>query len=135
MEIKDSIMTVKTREARDTTKFFNRRFRDAGSPIRASQYEMLRMVSIFNSKYGLTAAGEKMCTDRSTLDRNLSLLERDGYLQSCKVGGVHRATRQRIFSLTEKGKQTLSKYANTYLQADRDYQKGNFGNNKEILDD
>lgn len=88
--------------SRAITKIYDGMFRKAGlSAVQAAILNSIRMLGSMT----VTQLAEAMATDRTTITRNLSALERDGYIKI--IPGQDR--RARIIVITKKGNDTSSK--------------------------
>lgn len=87
--------------SRAVSKLFDDTLQPTG--LRSTQFVTLVAIHL-NQPVNLSALARDMVADRSTLTRNLNVLERSGHVRS-KVGGGGRT---RLYSLTEKGRRTLA---------------------------
>lgn len=86
--------------SRAVSKLFDDTLQPTG--LRSTQFVTLVAIHL-NQPVNLSALARDMVADRSTLTRNLNVLERSGLVRSKKgVGG-----RTRLYSLTEKGRRTI----------------------------
>ena len=90
------------RTARAVTKLFDLAFDCDG--IRSTQFTILVAVAK-TQPTSITALGDILMIDRTTLTRSLRLLQKDGLLTISE----RAAMRQRFVCLTEKGERTLAK--------------------------
>lgn len=88
--------------ARAVTRFYDRYF--VGSGIEPTQFHLLVGIGL-SGPVSLVKLAEHLGLERTTLTRNLRLLQRDGLIQT-KRG---EDARQRLFWLTPKGHATLKK--------------------------
>ncbi len=98
------------RAARLVTQRFDRAFREAG--ITANQFSIL-MASYDQKDILLTRMAKILGMERTTLSRNLSLLERRGVV-SIEPGGDRR---ERRIAITKKGIELLEKALPFWQQA------------------
>lgn len=87
------------RAARAISRLYDEMLRPSG--LRATQFSVLRHLQ--GGTYTLTQLADVLVMDRTTLGRNLMLLERDGLVQ-LRVG---KDRRERELALTERGLRTL----------------------------
>ena len=91
------------RSTRQVTQFYDDALRRSG--LRITQFTLLASVAELGTTSQLPLA-ERMGMDRTTLTRNLALLERDGLLETKQGRGDRR---ERIVSLTKAGRRALAK--------------------------
>lgn len=87
--------------ARAITSYFDKKMDPAG--INGTQFSLLAAVNYFQPVTVNKLAGE-LVMDRTTLSRNVNVLEKDGL---CQSNPGREDKRQREITLTEEGKQTL----------------------------
>jgi DNA-binding MarR family transcriptional regulator len=93
------------RSARQITQFYDERLRASG--LRTTQFQLLAAISLLVARTGPAAQqplADLMGMDRTTLTRNLALLERQGYVQ---VETALRDRRERAIELTPAGRLAL----------------------------
>ena len=86
--------------ARAITQFYDEALQPVG--LRATQYSLLTAVVLLG-RPTLTTMAEVLVMDRTTLTRNLQLLEQQGFIEV--VAGDDRRTRE--VSLTDKGRNAV----------------------------
>ncbi len=86
--------------ARVIAQFYNQRLQPGG--LRNTQFTLLVVVDHL-SPVSITHLADHMGMDRTTLTRNLRLLERDGYIAAQKG----KDARVRMISLTEQGRAVI----------------------------
>jgi DNA-binding MarR family transcriptional regulator len=86
--------------ARDVTQFYDRTLAPSG--LKVTQFSLLTAVARSGST-SISKLAEKKNLDRTTLGRNLAILERDGLIKFVPS----EDQRERNVSLTARGKQTL----------------------------
>ena len=96
----DCICTLARRSARSLTEIYDKAI--ASSGLKVTQYSLLRAIERLDSP-SLTELSSATGLDRSTLGRNLRLLEKSGF-----VAVVHGCDeRTRITQLTKEAQQAL----------------------------
>ena len=90
------------RSARQVTQFYDGRLQPSG--LRVTQFTLLATIERLRPRSQRPLA-EMMGMDRTTLTRNLALLERDGYL---KVEEAKQDRRERMIRLTKAGRDALA---------------------------
>ncbi len=113
MPTSTSLSHAKCAEAAQVCACFNLRkasravsklFDDTLQPIGLRSTQFVTLLAIFlNEPIGLSALSREMVADRSTLTRNLNVLEREGVIRSKPLRG-----RARLYSLTDKGRRVLA---------------------------
>ena len=88
------------RATRAVTAFYNQHMKDTG--ITSQQFSVLRHIQR-QSPVSVTELSDLMGVDRTTLSRNLALLEQRGLLAAKPSHG-----RQRMMTLTSDGEKTLA---------------------------
>lgn len=112
----DSYLALYTKYARIVTKYFDRKFKAAGSPIEATLYDLLKKIKENQSAkppyVTLSTLAYRLEMDRTTLSRRIPLLEKLGYasLEKDKIDD----RRQKVAMVTEKGMEFIEKYAELY---------------------
>jgi DNA-binding MarR family transcriptional regulator len=86
--------------ARDVTQFYDSTLAPSG--LKVTQFSLLTAVARSGST-SISKLAEKKNLDRTTLGRNLAILERDGLIEF----GPSEDQRERNVSLTARGKQAL----------------------------
>lgn len=94
------VCTCLRRAARAATQFYDEAFRPSG--YRATQVSILAALA-GTGPVTVSELAEETVTDRTTLTRNLQLLEKKGLI--CPESGKDR--RERLVCLTKKGEQAL----------------------------
>ena len=89
--------------ARMVAQFYDQRLLPSG--LRATQFSLLAMLDGVGP-ISITHLADQMGMDRTTLTRNIKLLERDG-LSTWEAG--EKDARVRMLSLTKKGRQAMQK--------------------------
>lgn len=97
----ECLCTLARRSARSLTEIYDRAI--ASSGLKVTQYSLLRAIERLDNP-NLTDLAAATGLDRSTLGRNLRLLEKAGYVELLK-GEDERA---RVASLSSSGKKALS---------------------------
>lgn len=87
--------------ARAITRYFDKQMRAAG--INGTQFSLLAAVNYFQP-VTVNKLAEELVMDRTTLSRNVSVLEKDGL---CDSSPGREDKRQREITLTQTGKETL----------------------------
>jgi DNA-binding MarR family transcriptional regulator len=88
---------------RKASRAVSKLYDDVLQPIGLRSTQFVTILAIFlNEPIGLSPLARAMVADRSTLTRNLNVLERGGLIRSKPVGG-----RTRVYSLTDKGRRVL----------------------------
>ena len=89
---------------RKATRAVSKLYDDTLQPVglRSTQFVTILAIYLYEP-VGLSALAREMVADRSTLTRNLNVLERDGLIRSKPASG-----RARVYVLTDKGKRVLS---------------------------
>lgn len=87
--------------ARAVTKIFDEALQPTG--LRSTQFVTLLSVRL-HQPVSLPALAKELVIDRSTLTRNLAVLQKDGFLESTSPNGK----RSRVFRLTDDGVQALT---------------------------
>jgi DNA-binding MarR family transcriptional regulator len=108
----DCLAYASRRSARAVTNFFNARM--APLDLNVSQFGLLAAVAKMPGS-SLSAIGEAMLIEESTMARNLAVLERRGLIEA--LGGRGRAGKQ--VSLTREGKALHQKGAKVWLETNR----------------
>lgn len=86
---------------RQITRYFDAKMRRTG--LRIEQFNLLTEIAVADDD-SLTALAKTTCLDKSTLSRNLKLLEREGLVEIATYG---TGSRRRIVWITEKGARKL----------------------------
>lgn len=90
---------------RKASRAVSKLFDDTLQPIGLRSTQFVTLVAIhLNQPVNLSALARDMVADRSTLTRNLNVLERSGLVRNKTASGG----RTRLYSLTEKGRRTLA---------------------------
>lgn len=102
------------RAARQIGKFFDERM--AGSDIRATQFSLLVLVDR-HAPAPISYIAEAIRMERTTLTRNLNVLERQGLVE------VQAGTdaRMRLYSLTDQGKKAVQDTQLLWSEAQSDF--------------
>lgn len=89
---------------RKASRAVSKLYDDTLQPIglRSTQFVTLLAIHL-NEPIGLSVLAREMVADRSTLTRNLNVLEREGVIRSKPARG-----RTRLYSLTDKGRRILA---------------------------
>ncbi len=95
--------------ARLVAQFYDQRLQPSG--LRNTQFTLLVTLANF-APLSVSHLAERMGTDRTTLTRNLRVLEQDGLI----AGHAGEDARVRLLSLTTKGRKALER-ARPYWQA------------------
>jgi DNA-binding MarR family transcriptional regulator len=89
---------------RKASRAVSKLFDDTLQPIGLRSTQFVTLLAIFlNEPIGLSALSREMVADRSTLTRNLNVLEREGVIRSKPSRG-----RARLYTLTDKGRRVLA---------------------------
>jgi DNA-binding MarR family transcriptional regulator len=89
---------------RKASRAVSKLYDDALQPIGLRSTQFVTILAIhLNEPVGLSPLAREMVTDRSTLTRNLNVLERGGLIRSKAAG-----RRIRLYSLTDKGRRVLA---------------------------
>jgi len=89
---------------RKASRAISKLYDDTLQPIGLRSTQFVTLLAIFlNEPIPLSTLAREMVADRSTLTRNLNVLERDGVIRSKPGRG-----RARLFSLTDKGRRVLA---------------------------
>ncbi len=103
--------------ARAVTSFFERKIKHA--EINGNQFSLLAALNRMQPVTVNRLAGQ-LGMDRTTLSRNVNLLERDGL---CDSQPGREDKRQREISLTKKGKESLEKAYPLWKEAQEEFYK------------
>ena len=87
--------------SRAVTKLFDEALQTTG--LRSTQFVTLLSVRL-HQPVSLPALAKELVIDRSTLTRNLAVLQKEGFLESSSPEGK----RGRVFRLTDRGVQALN---------------------------
>jgi DNA-binding MarR family transcriptional regulator len=98
------------KSARALTALYDAALEPAG--LRVTQYSLLKNLQRMGP-VSLLRLGEALRLDRTTLVRNLKLLEKNAFVRF----EPDAASRARLVSLTEKGEQTLTEARQLWLKA------------------
>lgn len=114
LEIRDCICLRTRRSARLLTQFYDEHLRPCG--LRVTQFTLLAAIA------EMTPAAQQplakfMGMDRTTLTRNLALLERDGFVT---VGSSPTDQRQRAIRLTHAGEEAIRRARPSWERAQRE---------------
>jgi DNA-binding MarR family transcriptional regulator len=101
------------RAARAASQFLENYLQPLG--LHSSQFGILNCVSRFGS-ITMTSLAEEMSLDRTTVTRNLQIMERDGMVEVFE--GKDRRVRE--IALTDYGKEVLSRAIPLWQQAEAD---------------
>jgi DNA-binding MarR family transcriptional regulator len=77
----------------------------APSGLRVTQYMLLQSILRSETEQSITELAQELGSDRSTIGRNLRILERDGFVTVGK--GFDR--REHVIQVTEKGQEAVSR--------------------------
>lgn len=89
---------------RKASRAVSKLYDDTLQPIGLRSTQFVTILAIhLNEPVGLSPLAREMVTDRSTLTRNLNVLERGGLIRSKSAG-----RRTRLYSLTDKGRRVLA---------------------------
>lgn len=97
--------------ARSLSGIFDRHLRPHG--LRITQFTILANL-ILRGATPVTALAEALATDRTTLTRNLALLERDGWVQ---IRNDEEDARTHLVSITTKGRDVANRALPAWRQA------------------
>jgi DNA-binding MarR family transcriptional regulator len=111
-ECADCLCLASRRAARIVTRGYDRALRPFG--LRATQFSILVVVSL-RGPITIGALAEELGSERTTLTRNLALLEREGWVQS-RAG---EDARERLLTVTRKGAATAAEALPAWRQAQR----------------
>jgi DNA-binding MarR family transcriptional regulator len=110
-EVASSCLCQKARNAaRTLTRFYDSHF--AGTSIEPTQFNMLVAIRLMEP-VPLGKVADQLGLERTTLTRNLALLERDGLVEVVRGDDA----RSRQLSLTAAGRRTLQKSLQNWKQA------------------
>jgi len=112
--------------ARTITSYYDKMIKPAG--INGTQFTLLSAVN-FMQPVTINDLAERLGMDRTTLSRNVNLLEKDGF---CESGPGQHDKRQREIRLTQKGKETLERAYPLWKQAQQHFYR--FFDKKEWKD-
>jgi len=132
-EIARSCAAVRTRRsARLVSRIYDEAFRELG--IKGTQFSLLVAIKI-GAPESISSFAEQMGLERTTLTRNLQLLEKKGFIEI----GAEGYRRARSIHLLPKGQATLDKAIPEWQKA-QSYVEEKFGsenwqNTKILLDD
>lgn len=116
--------------ARHITRFYDEALRPSG--LRATQYAVL-MATLAKEPISLSELSRITVTERTTLTRNLTILERKGLVE-IKQGPEDR--RQRFVEITEKGREAIIKAIPLWKAAQERMEKRlGVGRIKKLLDE
>ena len=102
MECLDCLCLASRKAARTITRTYEARLRPLG--IRATQFSLLTLI-LGHGKIGIGALAEVSATERTTLSRNLALLETAGLI----VRQPGEDARERTIRITRKGSDLIGK--------------------------
>lgn len=105
------------RAARATTRLYEDYLRPIG--LKATQFSIL-MAAHLRSPIALTKLADLTVTERTTLTRNLNILEKKGFLK-IETG---RDRRERLVTITEQGRETLRVAIPLWEEAQKHIEKG-----------
>jgi DNA-binding MarR family transcriptional regulator len=111
-ECADCLCLASRRAARIVTRGYDRALRPFG--LRATQFSVLVVVSM-RGPITIGALAEALGSERTTLTRNLALLEREGWVQS-RAG---EDARERQLTVTRKGAAIAAEALPAWRQAQR----------------
>jgi DNA-binding MarR family transcriptional regulator len=96
---------------RSVTRIYSQEFRDAG--LEVTQHAMLMALTQMGP---MTQGelGERMAVDKTTVSRNVKIMERNGWLSLAEDDDD---ARQRIVAVTDTGKRTLASARPAWLRA------------------
>src|SRR2546425_12929367 len=77
----------------------------APSGLKITQYMLLRSILRGETEKSITELAQQLGSDRSTIGRNLRVLERDGFVSS----SVGNDRREHVVQVTEKGQEAVSR--------------------------
>ena len=128
-EVEDAAKACVCHNLRRTSRAITQFYKLLGpSGITITQLALLRAISIGNSST-ITNISKEMYMDRTTLTRNLDLLEKQGFIQIQSSSD----RRKRIVTLTNRGKAQMTKALPLWERAqDSIMEKFGKGNWKEI---
>jgi DNA-binding MarR family transcriptional regulator len=109
-ECLDCLCLASRKAARAITRAYDSRLRPLG--IRATQFSLLTLI-LGHEKIGIGALAEVSGTERTTLSRNLALLEAAGLIQ-LEAGDD---ARERTITLSRKGRAVVEKALPLWRQA------------------
>ncbi len=88
---------------RKASRAVSKLYDDALQPVGLRSTQFVTLLAIFlNEPVGLSPLSREMVADRSTLTRNLNVLERGGMIKSKPANG-----RTRTYALTDRGRRVL----------------------------
>ncbi|MDR2056198.1 MAG: MarR family winged helix-turn-helix transcriptional regulator [Desulfovibrio sp.] len=114
------------KSARALTALYDAALEPAG--LRVTQYSLLKNVQRMGP-VSLLRLGEALRLDRTTLVRNLKLLEKNAMVRF----EPDAASRARLVSLTEKGEQSLTEATHLWLKAQTAVHESFSGEERAIL--
>ncbi len=88
--------------AQTLTEFYDRLLAPSG--LKITQYMLLQSILHSGMEKSITGLSQELGSDRSTIGRNLRVLERDGFVTS----GVGNDRREHVVRVTEKGRQAVA---------------------------
>ncbi len=102
--------------------------------VSPAQFSLLNAIYLAKKKLTISEFAKVIAMDRTTLTRNLKLLEKNGLV---KTGKSKEDSRKKIFFLTKKGETILSKDSSVWEEAQSSFLdlvgKDNWSNLMEIL--
>lgn len=121
--------------ARAITRYFDNKIKQAG--INGTQFSLLAAVN-YSQPVTVNELAELLAMDRTTLSRNVNVLEKDGL---CESSPSEDDKRQREIKLTKRGKRTLEEAYPLWKEAqqhfynffDEDEWKENVSNFNDII--
>lgn len=102
------------RTARLIGQFFDQRLQPGG--LRNTQFSLLVMLRSL-APLSITDLAEHLGMDRTTLTRNVKVLQKDGLI----VERLSTDARVRLLALTEKGQATIEEHVPLWQQAQSDF--------------
>ena len=102
------------RTARLIGQFFDQRLQPGG--LRNTQFSLLVMLRALEP-LSITDLAERLGMDRTTLTRNVKVLQKDGLITE----SVSKDARVRLLVLTEKGHVAIDEHAPLWQQAQADF--------------
>jgi DNA-binding MarR family transcriptional regulator len=102
LDCADCLCLASRKAARAITRAYDRHLRPHG--LRATQFSLLAMLELKGDQ-PLGALAHALGTERTTLTRNLALIEREGLIET-RAG---EDARERILAITPSGRRTLQK--------------------------
>jgi DNA-binding MarR family transcriptional regulator len=92
----------------------------AGANVSPHQFSLLNSIYLAEKKLTITEFAKILAMDRTTLTRNLKLLEKNGFI---KISASQQDSRRKVFHLTDKGEKTLKQGLSVWKKAQKAFIK------------